>query len=275
MNLYKESGNARIRRLITGIDLGDLKPSQFLQKLISVATSDVSEHLIKTLWLGKLPDSIKNVLIVSKEYIDRLEIMADKICDMSPKIENYSTSDEHNSSNELLDRVKNLERQIAELCIRTGAIPRTRNNSYFHNRSRSRSNRRNDFNPKGKLCYFHFRFGAKCLVSKATRKSGKLKSAVSSATYFAAENVKECRKFRLFVRDQRSNLHFIVDSGAHVSIIPATSQNEKKAEYQLYAANGIEISTYGIKMLNLDLGLRCDFQFPFIIADVTNKYFGR
>ncbi|GBN72817.1 hypothetical protein AVEN_263533-1 [Araneus ventricosus] len=66
LNLFKESENARIQRLITGIDLDDLKPSQLLQKLRSVATSDVSENLIKTLWLGKLPDSIKNILIVSK-----------------------------------------------------------------------------------------------------------------------------------------------------------------------------------------------------------------
>ncbi|GBO02626.1 Transposon Ty3-I Gag-Pol polyprotein [Araneus ventricosus] len=107
------------------------------------------------------------------------------------------------------------------------------------------------------------------LKSKTTRKSGKLKSAVSSATNSAAENEKECRKFRLFVRDRRSNLRFLVDSGGDVSIIPATSQNKKKAEYLLYAANVTEISTYGIKMLNLDLGLRRDFQFPFIIADVT------
>ncbi|GBN75783.1 Transposon Ty3-I Gag-Pol polyprotein [Araneus ventricosus] len=92
--------------------------------------------------------------------------MADKICDMSPKTEIYSASYEHNYSNELLDRVKNLEQQISALCIRTGARPRTRNNNYFRNRSRSRSNWRHDFNPKGKLCYFHFRFGTKCFPEK-------------------------------------------------------------------------------------------------------------
>ncbi|GBO26452.1 Transposon Ty3-I Gag-Pol polyprotein, partial [Araneus ventricosus] len=167
LNLFKESENARIQRLITDIDLGDLKPSQLLQKLRSVATSDVSENLIKTLWLGKLPDSIKIILIVSKEDTDSLAIMADKICDMSPKTEIYSTSYEHNSSNELLDRVKNLGQQISALCIRIGARPRTRNNNYFRNRSRSRSNRRHDFNPKGKLCYFHFRFGTKCFPEKS------------------------------------------------------------------------------------------------------------
>ncbi|GBM01673.1 hypothetical protein AVEN_271928-1 [Araneus ventricosus] len=48
LNLFKESENARIQRLITGIDLDDLKPSQLLQKLRSVATPDISEKLIKT-----------------------------------------------------------------------------------------------------------------------------------------------------------------------------------------------------------------------------------
>ncbi|GBN05579.1 Transposon Ty3-I Gag-Pol polyprotein [Araneus ventricosus] len=66
----------------------------------------------------------------------------------------------------------------------------------------------------------------------------------------------------------------VCNSGADVSTIPATSQNKKKADYLLYAANGTEISTYGIKMLNLDLGLRRDFQFPFIIADVTKGILG-
>ncbi|GBN24074.1 Transposon Ty3-G Gag-Pol polyprotein [Araneus ventricosus] len=249
LNLFKESENARIQRLITGIDLCDLKPSQLLQKLRSVATSDVSENLIKTLWLERLPDSIKNILIVSKEDTDSLAIMADKICDMSPKTEIYSTTYEHNSSNELLDRVKNLEQQISALCIRTGARPRTRNNNYFRNRSRSRSNRRHDFNRKGKLCFFHFRFGTKCFPEKC--------QPPCSWNQKPQEN------------QENSSLQ-----GADVSIIPATSQNKKKAEYLLYAANGTEISTYGIKMLNLDLGLRRDFQFPFIIADVTKGILG-
>ncbi|GBM29520.1 Transposon Ty3-I Gag-Pol polyprotein [Araneus ventricosus] len=60
---------------------------------------------------------------------------------MSPKTEIYSSSYEHNSSNKLLDRVKNLEQQIAALCICTGARQRRRHNNYFRNRSRSRSNR--------------------------------------------------------------------------------------------------------------------------------------
>lgn len=166
LNLFKESENTRIQRLITGIELGDMKPSQLLQKLKSIATSDVSENLIKTLWLGKLPESIKNILIVSNENIDSLSVMADKINDISPKSEICSTSNTQGYTNELLDRIKNLEHQIAELNMRTGARPKIKNTNHFRNRSRSRSGRRVKFDPNGKLCYYHFRFGSKCFPEK-------------------------------------------------------------------------------------------------------------
>ncbi|GFX73369.1 transposon Ty3-G Gag-Pol polyprotein [Trichonephila clavipes] len=42
----------------------------------------------------------------------------------------------------------------------------------------------------------------------------------------------------------------------------------------LYAANGSEIPTFGHKILTLNLGLRCEFQFPFIIAKVDKGIIG-
>ncbi|UYV61122.1 hypothetical protein LAZ67_1003499 [Cordylochernes scorpioides] len=50
---------------------------------------DVPENLIKTLWLDKLPVSIKNILIVSDEDISKLAIMADKINEINPSKELY------------------------------------------------------------------------------------------------------------------------------------------------------------------------------------------
>ncbi|UYV67912.1 hypothetical protein LAZ67_5002474 [Cordylochernes scorpioides] len=61
LELFRESEGLRIKKLISGIELGDMKPSQLLQKLISLATPDISDNLIKTLWLDKLPTSIKNI----------------------------------------------------------------------------------------------------------------------------------------------------------------------------------------------------------------------
>ncbi|GFW15237.1 transposon Ty3-G Gag-Pol polyprotein [Trichonephila clavipes] len=84
------------------------------------------------------------------------------------------------------------------------------------------------------------------------------------------------RKFRLFVKDRETGCQFLVDSGADVSILPWTkTKGECQAsQYKLYAANGTEIPTYGLKILTLDLGLRRPFQWPFIIAKVKRGIIG-
>ncbi|GBN66776.1 Transposon Ty3-I Gag-Pol polyprotein [Araneus ventricosus] len=60
-----------------------------------------------------------------------------------------------------------------------------------------------------------------------------------------------------------------VDSGADVSLIPANLQTAQPCSFSLYAANGTEIPTYGVKTLTLDLGLRRAFQWNFIMAKVN------
>ncbi|GFS35238.1 transposon Ty3-I Gag-Pol polyprotein [Nephila pilipes] len=69
-------------------------------------------------------------------------------------------------------------------------------------------------------------------------------------------------------------MRFLVDSGADVSLIPATHQNKAVDDFKLYAANGTEIPTFGIKILNLNLGLRREFKFPFILAKVDKAIIG-
>ncbi|UYV82410.1 hypothetical protein LAZ67_21001978, partial [Cordylochernes scorpioides] len=82
---------------------------------------------------------------------------------------------------------------------------------------------------------------------------------------------KDCRNLRLFVTDKNTGLRFLVDSGADISIIPPKDKNRMpSSDYKLYAANGTEIVTYGTKVRNLDIGLRRQFQWPFVIAN-TNR----
>ncbi|GFW50624.1 uncharacterized protein TNCV_2889261 [Trichonephila clavipes] len=160
-----------MKRLLTGIELGDMKPSQLLQKLKTVATSDISDNLIKTLWLEKLPESIKNILVVSDENLSKLAVMADKISDMTPRTEIFATGKsldcgEATSSRDqlLLDRIQSLEEQICQLSILHKS--RTKERNSFRPKSRSRS--RKCFDPKGKYCYFHFGFGARCKPEKCS-----------------------------------------------------------------------------------------------------------
>lgn len=79
---------------------------------------------------------------------------------------------------------------------------------------------------------------------------------------------------RLRIYDANTKLHFIIDTGAEVSLIPNTSNQSHPGSRKLYAANGTSINTYGDKMLKLSFQLRREFCWIFTIADVTEPIIG-
>ncbi|GFV34876.1 hypothetical protein TNCV_1451801 [Trichonephila clavipes] len=246
LKIFVESENKKMKRLLTGIELGDMLPSQLLRKMRALAGTDVSEKALRTLWLDKMPDSVKCIVIVSEEHLDKIAAMADKIVEMAPRTVDIAAVQDSAGVDQLMAKIATLEGQIASLKLQR----KFRSSSpHHHQRSRSRSKSRRHYNPQGRYCFYHFRFGKKCLPG---------------------------RKFRLFVKDRETGCQFLVDSGADVSILPWTkTKGECQAsQYKLYAANGTEIPTYGLKILTLDLGLRRPFQWPFIIAKVERGIIG-
>jgi cleavage and polyadenylation specificity factor subunit 1 len=81
---------------------------------------------------------------------------------------------------------------------------------------------------------------------------------------------------RLFVYDPTNKLNFLIDSGAEVSVLPSSKFKitKQKSDLTLTAANGTSISTFGKKLLTLDLKLRRDLPFSFIIADISKPIIG-
>lgn len=81
---------------------------------------------------------------------------------------------------------------------------------------------------------------------------------------------------RLFITDRQNNRKYLIDTGADVSIIPKTFFPKIKNSnfYKLFAANGTPIHTYGKTLLNINLGLRRNFKWNFIIADVSHAIIG-
>lgn len=84
----------------------------------------------------------------------------------------------------------------------------------------------------------------------------------------------ECRLF--FVSDKSTSLRFLVDTGAAISVIPPSGRERTQLDnaISLQAANGTRIQTYGRKSLTLDLGLRRQFRWIFLIADVKHPILG-
>lgn len=80
---------------------------------------------------------------------------------------------------------------------------------------------------------------------------------------------------RLFVTDKKTGNRFLLDSGAAVSCWPKSLvPNCKPTDLVLYAANNSKIQTYGTKTFNLDFGLRREFIWKFLIADVQHPIIG-
>ncbi|GFS63791.1 transposon Ty3-G Gag-Pol polyprotein [Trichonephila clavipes] len=139
---------------------------------------------------------------------------------------------------ELLSKLVSLEEQLASLKLRRKFQS---SRPHHHQRSRSRSKSRRCYNPQGED------------IASTISDSGRSASL-----------------------DRETGCQFLVDSGADVSILPWTkTKGECQAsQYKLYAANGTEIPTYGLKILTVDLGLRRPFQWPFIIAKVKRGIIG-
>ena len=81
---------------------------------------------------------------------------------------------------------------------------------------------------------------------------------------------------RLFVTDRSSKMQFLVDTGSDLCVFPRSAVRDRRArsDYNLCAANGSTINTYGFIHLNLDFSLRRIFPWRFVVADVTKPIIG-
>jgi len=84
------------------------------------------------------------------------------------------------------------------------------------------------------------------------------------------------KPLRLLVNDKKSGMSLLVDTGSDVSVLPKSWSRRRKntSKQQLFAANGSVIHTYGTRILELNLGLRRQFTWQFIIADVSQPILG-
>jgi len=81
---------------------------------------------------------------------------------------------------------------------------------------------------------------------------------------------------RLFITDRVSNLRFLVDTNSDLCVVPRrhVPGRKERTSYDLFTANGAPIVMYGWHTLTLNLGLRRDFIWRFMVADVQIPIIG-
>jgi len=141
-----------------------------------LAEGKVSDELLKSLWMQRLPTNTQTVLSTSEDSLDKLATMADRIHDItassSANLEVVSTTTGTSAwENQLSEIIKKLDR-IELKNRRTASRQRRRSNSKSRSRSASAS---------PKHCWYHKRFGQeakKCVAPcswSATKKDERKK----------------------------------------------------------------------------------------------------
>ena len=177
MKRFGESQAARTRQLLEHEAIGDRKPSQFLLHLRGLAGTTMPDATLRTIWLGRLPQSMQNILVVQRDAsLTTLADLADAIMDNASthasRASTYAVThapmpdisaqfqrsyDAQLRQHETL--IAELRAEIAELRIQRER-PRNRGRSQSRRRNNSQARHAHSTrNDNGSYCYYHSRFG--------------------------------------------------------------------------------------------------------------------
>lgn len=163
LSVYEESEERQFQKLVGEIELGDQKPSSLLRRMRELArNSQVSDKTLHSLWLSRLPDHVRAVLMVSQDQkLDNLATIADKILEGRSGEVSEMSSSQPQLMIEILNQMSKLTMEIAALKSNArhsdyGHRNYRRNRSTSRSRSRSRPRITPD-NPKY-LCRYHLRY---------------------------------------------------------------------------------------------------------------------
>ncbi|UYV80710.1 hypothetical protein LAZ67_19001480 [Cordylochernes scorpioides] len=188
-------------------------------------------------------------LTLESQFLLNKPNLADRVTEL--------TSAPSSSTSTLEKELASLRAEISALKIdlnkKEEIISRSRSRSSSSSRKSSPNSYRK-YNPKGSWCWYHFRFkhhARKCISPCTFNKKAKNQ------------------------QENSNNNHFILDTSAEISVLPPRPEYRKygPTKFTLTAANNSP-TTYGERFLNLDLGLRRDFKWRFIIADINKAILG-
>lgn len=159
----------RLEKLIGTTAMGDLTPSAFYRRLTQLAgtSTAVTEELIKTLWLKRLPDQLRSIVLVQEsEPIEKLTSLADKIWEFHAPSTSAICSNSKSTENPTTSNITLEKLAVAINELRQHVYNQDKSRSRDISRNRSNNNRSNPkVRPRSssgqrRYCYYHFRFGA-------------------------------------------------------------------------------------------------------------------
>lgn len=162
ISIFAESENQRIHRILGGRRLGDSeKPSLFLRELRRLAGANCCPQLLRSIWLGALPDRMQGALsVITENDLTKLAEIADRIAEIYEPPAFPAPRPHHSrhmitrSSRESLKRKSRLEEAIEKLSIEINELKAqlSKGSSQNHPQEEPRPRTRPVFL---NLCFYH------------------------------------------------------------------------------------------------------------------------
>lgn len=176
---FAESPESKLRRLLQGGETSGMKPSEILEHMKRLAPGKGNEAIIRTIFLGQMPESIRPLLTVwQEEDLDKLAQMADKMLDANNNMVSAISSlplrsdtgisvdavGPHMSLADVCQAIENLSDKVDNIQLQTNC--KGKSNPY-RSRSRGRS-RTGENSTETQLCWYHQKFGDAAQHCKST-----------------------------------------------------------------------------------------------------------
>jgi len=171
VSVLGETSASRLRKLLASHELGDDKPSILLQRLRNLAEGQVTDGVLRTIFLEQMPESTRAILAISEvSDLNKLAIQADKILEMAKPValavqpitaESAISKEtaEAGAISKMATEIAALTKQVAALTKQARGRSRSKSKDRRSYRGQTRSKSRN--READAICYFHRRFGAK------------------------------------------------------------------------------------------------------------------
>lgn len=165
LQVYEESAERQFQKLVSELELGSQKPTQLLRRMRDLGrTTQVSEQTLKSLWLSRMPISVRAVIAVCEDQtLDNLATIADKIMENSRPYEIAAVTSSpaemaQGAMVEMASQLNKLSLEVAALRNEVRGRGRSRSSSRQGYRSRSTSRKKRAPGDPSWLCRFHYRY---------------------------------------------------------------------------------------------------------------------
>lgn len=158
---FSATSSERIKQLLYNQELGDMKPSQLLDKMRQLAGTTVTDDFIKNLWIQRLAETPRQVLSASNDNIENLAKMADKMWESANHtsvnaVENASHDKSKTTTMQMIsEQLEKISARLKDLESKN----RHRDETPHGNRSRSRSNSSKRNGDNDDTCWYHRTLG--------------------------------------------------------------------------------------------------------------------